>query len=88
MMANVIWKQELAMTDHQVVQMPAGAEVLHVAMQYDNLCVWFRCDPDAPKVDRRFCIAGTGRDLDGAGKYLGTSILMGGNLVLHVFDAE
>lgn len=86
-MSSTIWKAQLEITDHQEVKLPEGAEILHVREQFGNLCMWFRCHPDAPPAPHQILIRGTGHPAPNSGaKYLGTGILMGGSLVLHVFE--
>jgi hypothetical protein len=83
-----VWKFPLAQTDEQVVSMPEGAIILHVGEQQGQLCLWALIVPDAPKVDRHIIIRGTGRDLPhDVGPYIGSVLMHGGSLVLHVFGA-
>lgn len=57
---KTIWKYPLMVTDCQTVRMPQGAEILSVADQRGELCVWALVDPDADLEDRMFYIFGTG----------------------------
>lgn len=41
----VIWKFKLAITDIQEIKIPEGAELLSVAKQNGNLCLWAMVDP-------------------------------------------
>lgn len=77
-----VYKYELAITDDQEIEMPQGAELLYVAMQYGKLQLWARVFPDSRIVRRRFRVAGTGHP-DARGRYVGTIL---GQLVWHVFD--
>ena len=72
-------------TDHMEVRAPANAELLHVAEQHGSLYVWARVDPSAPEVVYRLRVAGTGHPVEADGRYLGTVILRGGDLVWHFF---
>ena len=85
-MANVIWKFTLDTSG--VVMMPKGAKPISAREQGDALCVWAIVDPEAPKVSRRVYIIGTGHEGANYGDlpFLGTALLMGGRLVIHVFD--
>lgn len=89
-MSLVIWKQMLKPTDVQEIEVPAGARMLCAREQAEQVCVWFRCDPDPTiaKVKRTIAIVGTGHPApeyqDAA--YLGTAVLLHGALVLHVFE--
>lgn len=85
---SVIWKTVLRPTNVQDVEMPEGAEILCAREQHNQPCIWFRCDPNAPKMMRRIAICGTGHaapDND-QGRYLGTAHLERGALILHVFE--
>jgi|SRR5688572_7297541 len=80
-----VWKYTLG--THAVVEMPAGAELLHVAWQHRAIQVWARVEPEAPKETRQFHVVGTGRDLpEGAGRYVGSAVTETGTYVFHVFE--
>lgn len=73
------------------VEMPAGAEVLCVQVQYGVPCVWAIVDQGSAARERRvFLTYGTGHAHDEAvrGKYLGTYQLLDGSLVFHVFELK
>lgn len=81
-----IWKFPLAVTHVQMVQLPAGAEVLTVQVQHGGPCLWARVDPSNPPVARRVFIHGTGHECHAdAAVYLGTFQLADGEFVGHVF---
>lgn len=85
---QTIWKTALKVADEQEIEVPSGAEFLTARDQKEEVCIWFRCDPDAPKVNRRISIRGTGHSAPSSedGRYLGTAFLLGGSLVFHVFE--
>lgn len=87
-MKRAVWKfslDEINADGEVVVSMPLGAEVLTAREQADTLCVWARVDPDEKRVvKRRFTVCGTGHPAPFT-DYLGTGMLFGGTLVLHVF---
>lgn len=86
-----IWKYELGLQDHQTLQLPEGAQLLHVGNQHGALCLWALVDPDAKVIDRRIYVVGTGHKLPTACKlarYIGTAMMLGGTLVWHVFDGD
>lgn len=87
-MTATIWKTVLKATDVQVIDVPAGAEMLCAREQHDEIAVWYRCDPGAPKSPRTIAIIGTGHPAPdvGDGHYLGTASLRGGALMFHVFE--
>lgn len=70
-----------------LVEMPAGAEILHVSEQHGNPWVWARVNLGAAMVQRRIAIALTGKTYDFYGNYIGTFFLDHGSFVGHVFDA-
>lgn len=84
-MIRTIWKAALEAADVQEIQVPVGAEFLCAREQYERICVWFKCDPAAPKEWRKIAIVGTGHPAPADGRYLGTASLQGGNLMFHVF---
>ena len=73
-MANkTIWKFELGLTDRQKIKMPVGAQIISCANHDDVICIWAVVDPDAPKHDCVFHIAGTGHPMpDAEVKHIGT----------------
>lgn len=88
-----VWRFALPVNDVVEVEMPAGAELLTVAWQDDNifhargLSLWVRVDPAAPKEVKRFAVVGTGHPAPEPeeGKYVGTAFLWNG-VVVHVFE--
>lgn len=89
-----IHKYELPLGDYPVVNMPEGAEVLHIDTQGDwhRIFIWARVDTDRELVPVRFRLAGTGHQLDGRiwHRHLGTVLTEEpgsdrGALVLHLF---
>lgn len=91
--SRVVWKFVLRydrLGDGRcVVEMPEGAKVLRVAEQYQEPALWAECDPEARTVGREFVIVGTGHQVPADAKvYLGTAMLFGGQLVLHVYEVK
>lgn len=85
-MAYTIWKAILRPVDIQDIEVPENAEVLTARDQYEQLCVWFKCDPSNRLSKRRIAICGTGHPAPEGARYVGTGFLQGGSLVLHVFE--
>lgn len=88
-MPLTIWKLTLTKSE-QTIELPQGAHVLTVREQGENICLWVKVNPAAPVCPRRFFVCGTGHDMPpeaARGEYLGTAMLQGGGLVLHVFGA-
>lgn len=85
---RVIWKNTLKWTDRQTIEIPEGASFLSAHKQYRDPCIWYSCDPQAPKVACLITMVGTGHPVpDDAGLFIGTVLLVNGDLVLHVFCA-
>lgn len=84
---KVIWKSILDPQAQQSITVPDGAEMLCVMEQFDQICIWYRCDPNAPKVARFMAIVGTGHPAPD-GEYIGSASLSGGQLIFHVFEVE
>lgn len=91
-MSKVIWKFDLKPNEGDemvaVVNMPVGAQVLTVQMQYGEPRLWALVDPNAPKADRRFQVVGTGHKFNPkpSAHYLGTFQMQSGAFVFHVFE--
>lgn len=85
---RTIWKFPLTVTDRQKVVMPKGAQILHVASQYEIPCLWALVDEYAEKEERLFAIFPTGNvRFDAANaKHVGSFILSGGAFVGHIFE--
>ncbi len=78
---KTVWKYFLEPKDDQHLELPAGAEVLHVGVQRGAVHVWALVETDFPNVARRFLIVGTGRrssELQSreAWRYVGTVQMM------------
>lgn len=72
--------------DEMLCDMPQGTQILCAREQGEkSLCIWARVDPAQPMEKRRFVLCGTGHPASG-GSYVGTAMLFGGSLVLHVFE--
>lgn len=90
MEAMTVWKFPIALphiTLVNVVEMPAGAEILCAREQGDSFCIWARVDPGANVEPVEIAIVGTGHPAPDDGKYIGTALFFNGSLVLHAFVA-
>lgn len=85
-MSLTIWKVVLNSALRQDISVPEGAQLLTAREQGDGLCVWFKCDPARLSTKRRIAIVGTGHPVPEDSHYVGTGVLQGGALVLHVFE--
>lgn len=82
---TTVHKYSLQLEDYTTVSMPQYAELLTVGEQNDQLMLWARVNTNCRTEVRRFRVVGTGHP-EAVGKYVGTALLHGGHLVLHVFD--
>ena len=65
-------------------ELPVNSEVLTVASQGENVCMWVRVSECEITEARKFRVVMTGGSVNSDLKYLGTAFL--GSLVLHVFE--
>lgn len=85
-MPEVVWKYTLPEVENQIV-MPIGAQVLTVAEQHNEICLWAKVNPEAEYETRTFQVIGTGHaELNGGETYLGSTQIRNGNFVFHVFE--
>lgn len=86
-MARSVWKFPIYPETMQDVDMPAGAHALSVEFQRGTLCLWALVDPHANMVKRRVVVLGTGHvaEIDDGLQFIGTVLMMEGDLVFHVF---
>ena len=84
---RTIFKYQLLSQWEQVISMPAGAKILTVQMQHDEICLWVECCNDAPEEGRIIYIFGTGHDLGKIKcRYIGSVQQDGGHIVWHFYD--
>jgi hypothetical protein len=85
-----VYKYQLGMRGtSQIIDMPAGAELLAVQVQHDVPCIWALVNLDNPMTQREFLIVGTGHNLpERYGGHVGTFQLDGGSFVFHVFECS
>lgn len=93
---RTIYKYDIMNADEGLIEGPI-TKLLYVAEQHGTICVWAEVDTDGPQRKFQIMPIGTGWDLtskQGHGcildthTYIGTVILMNGNLVFHVYAAE
>lgn len=69
------------------VQLPPGAEILSVGVQFNQLMCWASVEPSDKIETRHLLIGGTGFEPPvNPGRFLGTHLLDGGSTVLHVWE--
>ncbi len=82
-----IFKYPFELGDDVTVWMPEGAKVVSVQVQREGVCFWAIVEPQAPEVQRRFSVRGTGHELGDVGEFIGTVQTHGGGFVWHIFEA-
>lgn len=90
-MNKSIYKYELMITNTQKVELPVGAEILTVQLQFESPCLWALVEPDQTETETRVIeIFGTGHtitdDIGVSRKYINTFQTEGGVYIFHVFE--
>ena len=87
---RVIWKYKVPARQRFSIEMPEGAVVLSVQVQFGEPHIWCLVDPLASKEARQFMLLPTGEQtpyLDEFGfDFRGTFQVQGGTIVLHLFE--
>lgn len=83
---RTVYKYPIQVTDEFDLQLPQGAEILHVAAQNYKPYLWALVDPDQPIEKRRFAVRGTGHPVDEHLQHLGTFLLADDTFVGHLFE--
>lgn len=85
---NRIWKFPLGYPEPRMVEieMPVGAEIVHVAIQPTQIMLWAIVDSKAEKVRRRFYVIATDQQIPRRCSYVGTVHHDG--YVWHVMEAQ
>ena len=72
-MKRRVWKYPLPLpSERNGLLMPAGAEVVHVALQDHHITLWALIDPSAAPTARAFLIHPTGEAITDDETYVGT----------------
>ncbi len=67
------------------IRMSAGAKIIHLGVDpMGHPCVWAEVETEAPLVNRRLAIVGTGQPLPEGGKHIGS--YLDAPFVWHVYD--
>lgn len=79
-----IWKCSLHLFDTQFVDVPDGAEPVHLELQGEMVCLWVKVNIHAPKIQMEVHKIGTGETIPERCTYLGT-VVMPNKTVWHYF---
>lgn len=84
---RAVFKYEVPIDDHVTLRLPVGAELLHFGNQRDVPMLWALVDPEMPKTERKFRMAGTGHAIEEPNvRFVGTAQFSAGALVFHLFE--
>ncbi len=82
-----VHKYALPVADQFILDIPKGAELLHVDVQHGEPHLWAKVDTSKRLEPRSFLLAGTGHPLpEIPSRFVGTVLLHGGVVVFHLFE--
>lgn len=65
---KTVWKFPIKIVDDQVMQMPAGAEIIHAGVDPAGApCVWAKVEPGVAPQDSVLFLSGTGQPIPDGG---------------------
>lgn len=79
-----IWKYTLHLCDWQKVDIPEGAEVVHLQLQDELVNLWAKVDVNQPKMPMDVYRIETGAAIPARATYIGT-VVMPNRMVWHYF---
>ena len=82
----MIYKYELTLQTHQVIDMPYAAEILTMQMQGDQIMLWANVDTEKETTPRTIVIAGTGEPILTEGLHTHIATIQMGLMVWHFFE--
>jgi len=84
---TTIYKYAVPVQDMFHLDLPRGAQCLHVDMQRGEPQLWALVEPANPRVRRQFTLVGTGHPAPtpDEAEYVGTFQMTNGLLVFHLF---
>ena len=84
-----IWKYPITPNENMFIDMPKGAQIIHINTQHGSPHLWAIVDPSEPKETRVFGVYGTGHTLPESPKsHVGSFLMYNDNLVFHVFEYQ
>lgn len=85
-MTRKIFKYPINMDGETVVKIHSDAKFLKCGVQHEGIVFWAVVETDNPLSDLIISTVETGQEVPFLnGHYMGTVLLLGGDLVLHVF---
>jgi len=86
---KTIWKFEVEITDEPRVQIPSGAQILHVEpASAGSLNIWALVDTSQPTEWRRLRIVGTGHPIPDADELDHVGTVSAAPFVWHLFSEK
>lgn len=83
---KTIYKYPFLVEDEFPIQMPKGAEILHVASQGPQPCIWALVDTSEDPEYRYFRVFGTGHSMDSDAELFYVGTFPQGPFVWHLFE--
>lgn len=91
---HVIHKHEINLAKHAnpingnyTIDLPKGAKIVEVALQFHKPVFWYICDPEQPMIPAGIHIVATGAELPKTDfEYCGHFALNHGRLIFHVLQ--
>lgn len=84
---KTIWKYTLEITDRQSISMPIRADILSVAVQNDQICLWASVETTEEELRREIVIVGTGNQMpEDRMRFIGTVLTHQDALVWHIYE--
>lgn len=69
---GVVYKYPLTLSPSQTIEMPYGANIVHVHEQDNRPCLWAEVNTSSPIIERTFCVVATGEDVPMGARHVGT----------------
>lgn len=83
---RTIYKQKLEVIGYQEIKVPTGSTPLHIGTQFNDVCIWYECDPTGDLVPMKIHCFGTGHKIGPEVLvYISTVKLHDDSLVLHFY---
>lgn len=84
---NTIYKYAIPIKGLFEIEMPQGAKILDLQLQFGEPVIWAAVDPADPMIARKFGLLGTGAPGSfSLTKHVGTFQFHSGRTVLHLFE--
>ena len=82
---KTVWKFTIGITGEQLLNVPEAAQFIAARQRGETIDLWAEVDTEAPIVERRVRIHGTGHPQEPDFDYIGTTFDDSAGLVWHVY---